>query len=84
MRELQARSDVAHCVHARQVRLQALVDQHPAAIHRYALFLVSHAIGLGATTHGYQEEVRVECLAILERYMDTGVVLSSGGEANTQ
>ena len=73
--ELQAGRDVADGVDARDVGAQALVDEHPAALHGDAGLLEAESLGLRAAAHGDEKDVAVECLAVLECDVDARVVL---------
>ena len=82
MCELQAWGDVADSEDARDVRAQALVDKHPAALHGDALLLEAHAARVRAAADSDEKDVSVEGLAVLESDVHAIVILSCGCETN--
>ena len=84
MGELQAGSDVTDSEDPGNVGMQALVDEHPAALHRDALLLEAHAGGVRAAADGDEQQLGVEGLSVLEGDVHAMVVLGRRGEANAE
>ncbi len=84
MRELQSGGDVTHGEHAGNIGAQALVDEHPAPLHRHALLLEAHVGRVRSAADGHQQELGIDLLAVLERDVHARVVLRRGGEADAE
>ncbi len=77
-------SDVADGEDAGDVGAQALVDEHPAALHGDALLLEAHARGVRPAADGHEQQLGVEDLAVLEGDVHARVVLRRRGEADAE
>ncbi|CAB4676150.1 unannotated protein [freshwater metagenome] len=82
MCKLKARGDVSNCEDAVDVGAQALVNEHPTALHGNTLFFKAHTCCIWSATDSNKKQIRIKGFSIFKRDVHAGIILSSRGKAS--